>query len=132
MREVDRLARGAFDAYMRDDMDWLVEHSAANVLVREPHQIPDGSTYHGPDGVIEALRRWPAEWDELVISEANLHPVDERRTILATPQRLKQAGLEFDVDVFHVFEAEQGKICRWEMFLSLEEAQAAAQTDERE
>ena len=129
MREVDRLARGAFDAYMRDDMDWLTEHSAADVVVREPHQIPDAHTYHGPDGVIKAVRGWPAQWDEMEISEAVLHPVDERRTILVTPQLLRQSGLEFNIDVFHLFELDQGKICRWEMFLSLEEAWAAAQAD---
>lgn len=66
----------------------------------QPVDIPDAKTYRGHAGLLEAFRDWPSQWDEF--------------------------SVDLDVDVWNVHVFDGGGFTSWNMFLTHEEALAAA------
>jgi ketosteroid isomerase-like protein len=122
------LVRDAFAAWERGDLDWLDRHTDPEVEIAQPPNLPGGSTYTGKDGMREALRDWPSQWDELRIELREATALDQRRVLAMTHQvgRGKGSGVEVEADIAFVFTVRQGKLVRWQMFTSREEALEAA------
>src|SRR5205814_2032065 len=58
------IVRAAFDAYFRGDMETLLGLMDPEIVVMQPPEVPDGTTFHGHAGVMEAIAAWPEQWDD--------------------------------------------------------------------
>ena len=120
-----QLALEGLDAFRRGDTQWMIDHSHPDLVLREPAELFDKTPYYGPAGLIRAFEDWPKQWETFEIPFGEV--VDEAgdRALLHIRQHLRaRDGLEFDLDVFNVFHYEEGKARSWDMFLTLDEAQA--------
>ncbi len=122
------LVQDSFAAWQRGDLDWLDRHTDSQVEIAQPPNLPGRSTYTGKDGMREALRDWPSQWDELRIELREATALDQRRVLAMTHQvgRGIGSGVEVEADIAFVFTVRQGKLLRWQMFTSREEALEAS------
>jgi ketosteroid isomerase-like protein len=49
------LALQSFDAWRRGDVEWAIEHASADLVICQPEGLPDARSYHGHQGIREAL-----------------------------------------------------------------------------
>jgi ketosteroid isomerase-like protein len=123
------LVRDAFAAWERGDLEWLDRHTAPEVEIAQPPNLPGTSTYKGKEGMREALRDWPSQWDELRIELIEAAALDQGQVLAMTRQvgRGKGSGVEVEADIAFVLTVRQGVFTRWRMFTSREEALEAAE-----
>ena len=125
MPTTGELALQAFDAWRRGDLEWAVRHSADDVVIAQPAGLPDARTYHGHQGVRDAIEDWPQQWEAFDISRVDLVEETDDAAILYTKHHLQaRGGLEFDLDVFNLFTYEDEIATSWEMFMTLDEARS--------
>jgi hypothetical protein len=76
----------------------------------------------------EALRDWPSQWEEYRIELREATALDQGQVLAMTRQvgRGKGSGVEVEAEFAFVFTVRQGKLRRWQMFTSREEALEAA------
>jgi ketosteroid isomerase-like protein len=122
------LVQDSFAAWQRGDLDWLDRHTDSQVEIAQPPNLPGTSTYKGKEGMREALRDWPSQWEEFRIELIEATALDQERVLAMTRQvgRGKGSGVEVEADFAFVFTVRQGKLMRWQMFTSREEALEAA------
>ena len=122
------LVRDSFAAWERGDLEWLDRHTDPEVEIAQPPNLPGTSTYTGKEGLREALRDWPSQWEDFRIALVETTALDQGRVLAMTRQvgRGKGSGVEVEADFAFVFTVRQGKLVRWQMFTSREEALEAA------
>jgi ketosteroid isomerase-like protein len=122
------LVRDSFAAWQRGDLDWLERHTDPQVEIAQPPNLPGTSTYTGKEGLREALRDWPSQWEEFRIELIQATALDQGRVLAMTRQvgRGKGSGVEVEAVFAFLFTVRHGKLLRWQMFTSREEALEAA------
>ncbi len=121
------LVREMFAAWKRDDIQWFLDRSDLDVVILQPPEVPDAKSYHGHQGVIEALRDWPNQWDEFEVELIDVIEVDEHRTISVSRHRMAARDMEIEQEVAYLhFANTDGIAARLEMFFSREAALEAA------
>ena len=94
-------------------------------MIAQPTGLPDARTYHGHQGVRDAIDDWPQQWEAFDISRVDLVEETDDAAILYTKHHLQaRGGLEFDLDVFNLFTYEDEIATSWEMFMTLDEARS--------
>jgi ketosteroid isomerase-like protein len=118
------LVRNAFAAWELGDLDWLDRHTDPKVEIAQPPNLPGTSTYTGKEGMREALRDWPSQWEEFRIELIEATALDQGRVLAMTRQvgRGKGSGVEVEADFAFVLTVRQGRFMRWQMFTSREDA----------
>jgi ketosteroid isomerase-like protein len=116
------------DAYEREDLDWLMDACHPEIEISQPREVPGGRTYRGREGVIEALIDWPLQWEEFRMEPRRLFAEGPDHLVMDTVHFGRPHSIEIDVEaeVFMVLSFEDGLATRWQMFLSRDEALAAA------
>jgi ketosteroid isomerase-like protein len=119
-------------AYRAGDLDWVLEHSDPRIEIVQPPEFPDGRTYRGLDGVIEALLDWPKEWEDFQLEPKRAFALtDEQFVVLATHKgRSRRVGVEVEAEIVWLFTRPGELVTRWDMFMSVEQALAAANAAE--
>jgi ketosteroid isomerase-like protein len=122
------LVRDSFAAWERGDLEWLDRHTDPEVEIAQPPNLPGTSTYTGKEGLREALRDWPSQWEDFRIALVETTALDQGRVLAMTRQvgRGKGSGVEVEADFAFLFTVRQGKLVRWQMFTGREEALEAA------
>src|SRR5687768_2195538 len=80
------LVRDSFAAWDRGDLDWLDRHTDSQVEIAQPPNLPGTSTYRGKEGLREALRDWPSQWEEFRIELVEATALDQERVLAMTRQ----------------------------------------------
>jgi ketosteroid isomerase-like protein len=81
-------------------------------------------TYHGHEGLMDALRWWPSQWDDFESEMLELIDVDDEHvvTLFRNHGRGKASGVEVVEEVAFLGTVRNGKVTRFEMFRSVSEA----------
>ena len=81
-------------------------------------------TYHGHQGLIDALTWWPSQWDEFETELLQVVDVDDEHVIslFRNHGRGKASGVEVVEEVAFLGTFRNGKVTRFEMFRSVAEA----------
>jgi len=117
-RENLDVVRAFFDAWTRRDMESLLSLMDAEVVLMEPAGMPDRSrTLHGHPGVMEAIARWPDQWDDFQLELLQVVEAGDD-VLVRTHQsgRGKGSGVEVAQDFWYVFRFRHGKIAEWQIF----------------
>lgn len=127
-RESVENPKRAWEAVQRGDVAWLQEMSTPDLVMVQPPEVPDAKTYEGRDAVAEALKDWPAQWEEFGVDVIEIIDVSDDVLVSVTRHRGRgrRSGIEMDWTVFYVHHGRDGKLTRMEMFLSREQALEAA------
>jgi ketosteroid isomerase-like protein len=74
--------RGTIDAYLAGDLEWVLDHTDPNIEIVQPPELPDARSYHGHEGVIEALLDWPREWEDFRVEPRRVFTVADDQVIV--------------------------------------------------
>ena len=122
---VEIVRRGA-DALMRGDMEAALAPYHPDVVF-DASLRPEGSVYHGRDGVVKAMRDWVGAWEDWKIEMFDY--LDAGNKVVGVGResgRGKGSGLEIDQNVWVVFTLRDGQIVHWKGFLDKDHAFEAA------
>jgi ketosteroid isomerase-like protein len=116
------------DAYRTGDLDWLLEQSDPEIEIVQPAEFPDGRTYRGHDGVVEALLDWPNEWEDFQLEPKRVFAVDDEQFVVVAMHkgRSRRFGVEVAAEIVWLFRRREQRTTRWDMFMNVEQALAAA------
>jgi ketosteroid isomerase-like protein len=113
----------AFDAYFRGDMQAMLELVAEDVVVTQFPEQADVHDFHGHDGLQQVMAEWIDTWDDWSIEILDAREHGDLVLAGARQQgRGKASGAPIEAEVTFVFTVREGKIARWQMFRSEEQA----------
>ena len=117
------VVRAAFDAYLRGDEPGMLGRVAPDVIVTQFPDQADVRDYHGHAGVGEVMSEWIEAWEDWSIEMLHVRGLGEV-VLLAARQRGRgrASGVPMDEAVTFAFSMREGKICRWQMFHSEQQA----------
>jgi ketosteroid isomerase-like protein len=117
------IVRAAFDAYFRGDESAMLEMAASDIIVTQFPDQADVRDYHGHDGLMQVMTEWISSWDDWSIEILRMRDVGDLVFVSARQRgRGKSSGAPVEGEVTLVFTVRQGKIGRWQMFSSEQQA----------
>ena len=119
----------AFDAYERGDVEWILEHADPEVEIAQPPELPGARTYHGRDGMLEALLDWPREWENFRLEPRRVFAIDDESLIVIAIHRgrARQIDIDVEAEIVWLFRWRDRRLVWWPMFMTVEAAIEAAQ-----
>src|SRR4051794_19167696 len=120
--------REAADAYRTGDLEWLLEHTHPEIEIVQPPEFPDGRSYRGLDGLIDAILDWPREWEDFQVEPERIFALSDSQLVVAAVHRGRSREMEIDIEAEMVWlpTFEDRLMRRWDMFMSLDAALDAA------
>jgi ketosteroid isomerase-like protein len=118
-------------AWSSGDIDWALEHTAEDIEIVQPPALPDARTYEGRAGFIEALLDWPLQWENFSVEPQRTFALDNETVVTVATHRGRSMHYGIDVEGGIVWvtrwesEGSDRRMSRWDMYLTVEEAQAA-------
>ncbi len=130
-RENVEVVSAAYDAYLRGDINGLLELASPDVVVEQPPEQADVRSYRGHDGLMQAIRDWTGEWDDYRLEVIHMRDADGHVLVTVRQRgRGKASGLEVESVFTFVHTVEAGRVASWRMFTSEAEALDAVGTSE--
>ena len=123
------IQRELIDAYRTADLDWLLEHTDPDVVITQIPELPGSRTYRGHEGFLDALLDWPRQWKDFTVEPKRLFAVGDDHLAIATVNRGRPHSMDIEVEAEIVFlmRWRDGLMTDWNIFMTVEEAVAAAQ-----
>jgi ketosteroid isomerase-like protein len=117
-----------YDLFRRGDWESAVGDAEPGIEIVEPRGVVGSRSYHGHEGLVEALRAWPSQWDDFQVELVRIVDASADQVVSLTRHhaRGKGSGIEVERDLAYLITFRDGKAIRWEMFLTLAEALEAA------
>ena len=117
------LVQAAFDAYFRGDDRAMLQLVTPDIVVRQFPDQADVRDYHGHAGLEQVMTEWIGTWDDWSIDILRTRDLGDLVFAAARQQgRGKASGAPIDAEVTFVFTMREGKIARWQMFRSEQQA----------
>ena len=126
-RESVEVVRAAYEAWLRGDIDASLELMSPDIVIKQPPEQADARTYVGREGLLQAVADWGGQWDDWRLELQQVIDADPDVVVtLDQRARGKASGVEVGTELACVHSVVNGKITRFEMFFSEEEALEAA------
>jgi ketosteroid isomerase-like protein len=120
------VVRAVIEGWLKGDPAAL-ELIATDVVYVAPPTQPGGKTYHGHEGVMEWVVDWRQEWTDYELELERVEDLgDQVMTVERNHATGKRSGVQVDMRTFSIWTLRNGKVVRWEGFVSEEDAIAAA------
>jgi ketosteroid isomerase-like protein len=117
------LVQAAFDAYLRGDEPAMLELVAADVVVTQFPDQADVRDYRGHEGLRQVMAEWIGTWDDWSIEMLGARELGDLVLVSARQRgRGKGSGAPIEAEVTFVFTVREGRIARWKMFQSEQQA----------
>ena len=120
------IVRRGYDAYARGDVAaMLADIDSEMVTYREE---PDGATFKGRDGLLQAIAEWVEDFDEFVATAEELIDANDRQVVVHVHQTAtgSQSGAPIEGDFWFVHTLSDSKVTRLDMFASKDKALRAS------
>jgi ketosteroid isomerase-like protein len=124
-RENVEIVRRGYAAFERGDLAAVLENASPDILTYRAE--PEGATWHGPGGLLEALADWTEGVEQFSASTDEFIDAGDR-VIARMHQRARgqSSGAPVEADFWCVHTLDDGKITRYEIFASKDQALEAA------
>ena len=122
------LVRSAFEVYAKAGPEAAVSLLDPEVEVYSPPTLANAGTFRGVDGYREWTHRWFDAWEQFEIFPEAIEPVGENCVIAVCRQRGvgKSSGIAVEQTMVYMWEIQAGKVTRFHLYLTAEEAREAA------
>ncbi|HWG08667.1 MAG TPA: nuclear transport factor 2 family protein [Solirubrobacteraceae bacterium] len=126
-RENVEIVRAAFDGYFGGDQAAMLDQVAPDIVVTQfPDQL-DVRDYRGHEGLMHVMAEWIGTWDDWSIEILRARELGDHVLVAARQQgRGRGSGAPMEAEVAFLFTIRLGKIARWQMFHSEQDALQAA------
>jgi ketosteroid isomerase-like protein len=119
------VVRSCWAAFNRGDLEGALEAADPDVVTHR-HE-PEDATWHGPDGVLNALADWTAGFDHFELKVGDFIDAGDRVLALAHQTATgKLSGAPVEADFWFVFTVIEGRITEFDIFARKAEALEAA------
>ena len=113
-------------AYLCGDVDAIVEHAHPDVEILQAPELPDARSYHGREGMLEALLDWPLQWERFVLTPRRIFAVDDEWVLtVALHSGRARIGMDVEAELVWAIRWCDRLITRWETYLTVDAALAA-------
>ena len=112
------------DAYLNGDVEWLLEHTHPDAEIFQPPELPGARSYHGREGMIEALLDWPLQWESFGFVPRRVFAVDDEWVLTVALHRghAREIGIDVEAEITWANRWQDRLMVRWEMYMTVEEA----------
>ena len=120
------IVRRGYEAYARGDVAaMLADLDPEMTTYREE---PDGATFQGPDGFLQAIAEWVEDFDEFVATAEELIDANDHQVIVRVHQTATgaQSGAPIEGDFWFVHTLSDSKVTRLDMLTTKDKALEAA------
>ena len=125
-RENVDVIRKIIDGWLRGDSATL-QLIAEDVVYVAPPSMLGGGTYHGHEGVLQWFVDWRQEWTEYEFEIVRFQDLGDRvLTVERNRATGKRSGIPVDMETFSLWTLRNGKVARWQGYVSETEALEAA------
>jgi ketosteroid isomerase-like protein len=115
--------RRVYELFRRGDYRAALAYFDPDVQTIEPHGMPGGATYFGHAGLAEAFFHFTDAWASYTVEIEQLTEAGDRVVAVARYHATgRESGVVVETTVAHVYAFEDGRIARWEMFNTRDEA----------
>ena len=123
-----RLHNALVDAYRRADVEWIVEHTHAELEMIQPPELPGARSYHGQAGLLEAMLDWPLEWEGFEVEPVRVFAANDEQVVIVVIHLGRPPSMEIEVEQEFTWMMcwRDEKLTRWDMFMTVDEALRAA------
>jgi ketosteroid isomerase-like protein len=120
------IIRRGYEAYTRGDLAAIQEVTDPGVVVYR--KDPDGATFHGWDGFLQAIAEWVEDFDEFTISAREFIDANDDQVVVRVHQTAvgAQSGAPIEAEFWFVHTQRDGKLVRLDMLANKADALAAA------
>jgi ketosteroid isomerase-like protein len=119
--------RELYSVWSTGDLDRMLAQTHPEVEIVQPHELPDARTYHGREGLIDALLDWPREWEDFAVEPKRVFAVGDEIVVETVHRgRSLRMGIEIEAAIVWLFTREGELTRRWDMFTTIEQALQAA------
>jgi ketosteroid isomerase-like protein len=121
-----QIVRRGYEAYARGDVPaMLADLDADMVMYREE---PDGATFHGPNGLLEAIAEWVEDFEDFTFVPEQFIDANESQVVVQVHQTAtgSRSGAPIEGDFWFVHTLQGAKAVRLDMFASRTKAFEAA------
>jgi ketosteroid isomerase-like protein len=110
------MVRRGYEAYARGDVDVLLEGNAPDLVVYR--RDPDGATFHGPEGLLEAIGEWVEDFDEFALAAREFIDANDEQVVVRVHQKAvaAQSGAPVEGEFWFVHTIRDGRFVRLDMF----------------
>jgi ketosteroid isomerase-like protein len=121
------LARQAYDAWNRGNLDWFLDHMTEDFEFRPGLGFSDiDAVYRGKEGWRRFASTWREAWEDITVSVERIEGVDDRIVALLTFEgRGRGSGVQVSLRVGQVATVAERRISRLESTPDWDEALAA-------
>lgn len=119
------MARQAYEAWNRDDLQWVLDRCAPDIEFRPNAGFPDwNEVYRGREGVQAWYRAWREAWEALSFRVERIEDLDDQVLVLVSVSgKGKDSGVVVEERRAHLFENDMEGFCtRWQSFATWDEA----------
>jgi ketosteroid isomerase-like protein len=115
-------------AYLSGDVDSIVEHAHPDLEILQVPELPDARSYHGREGMLEALLDWPLQWERFALTPRRIFAVDDEWVLtVALHSGRARIGMDVEAELVWAIRWRDRLITRWETYLTVEAALKAVQ-----
>ena len=115
------LVRGGFDAFQEGDLSGMLDLMADDLVTYRAD--PDGATYHGKEGFLDATADWTEDFSEWsVIPEEFIDAGDRVLVHVRQMARGEASGIPVEGDFWFVFEMRGKRVAKWSFYIRRGEA----------
>ncbi len=116
--------RAAFDASLRGDELAMLELVDPSVVFTPLPDSPGGGDFHGHEGLLLGIDEFATgAWEDFSVEFGHMRDFDDH--VLAAYRwrgRGKVSGIQMEVDGYALYTLREGKIVRWQLFPSEQQA----------
>jgi ketosteroid isomerase-like protein len=122
------IVRQGYEAWNRGDLEWLLDHSTADVEFRTAQVFPDiDAVYRGHERLRAFWNTIREPWETYLIEVERLEPIgDDRVFALIWFHGIGRQGVEVTLKFAHLFTLEDGMVSQTVNFADWREALEAA------
>jgi ketosteroid isomerase-like protein len=119
------IVRRGFEAYARGDLATLLAGIDPEMVTYR--EEPDGATFHGREGFLQAIAEWVEDFDEFAATAEELIDANDRQVVVRVHQTATgaQSGAPIEGDFWFVHTLSGSKVTRLDMLASKRRALAA-------
>src|SRR6478672_6473810 len=121
------IVRRMYQSYAEGELAIALDYFDPEVAFSQPALEPGAGTFHGHEGVSQAMAKWTAAWKDYRVQVEDLADLGEH--VLADTRhrgRGRHSGVEVDQHIFQVLTLCNGKIVRMRMYYDRGDALKAA------
>jgi uncharacterized protein len=124
------IVRRGYEAYARGDLDAMLADLDSEMTTYRAE--PDGATFSGPQGLLEAIAEWVEDFAEFTFTPEEFIDANDHQVIVRVHQTAigKQSGAPIEGRFWFVHTLRNAKVTRLDMLVTRGQALEAARLSE--